>query len=61
MSEVSGSIVNIGGRSRRSSALATRERILRAAVEEIADRGYERARLVDIAERADLTVGSVYT
>ena len=61
MSEVPGSIVNIGGRSRRSSALATRERILRAAVEEIADRGYERARLVDIAERADLTVGSVYT
>ena len=61
MSEVPGSIVNIGGRSRRSSALATREKILRAAVEEIADRGYERARLVDIAERADLTVGSVYT
>jgi len=61
MAQESGSIVNIDGRQRRSSALATREKILRAAVEEIADRGYERARLVDIAERADLTVGSVYT
>jgi AcrR family transcriptional regulator len=57
----SGSIVNIDGRQRRSSALATREKILQAAVTEIADRGYERARLVDIADRADLTVGSVYT
>jgi len=61
MPENSGSIVNIDGRLRRSSALATREKILQAAVTEIADRGYERARLVDIAERADLTVGSVYT
>jgi AcrR family transcriptional regulator len=61
MPQESGSIVNIDGRQRRSSALATREKILRAAIEEIADRGYERARLVDIAERADLTVGSVYT
>jgi len=61
MPQESGSIVNIDGRQRRSSALATREKILRAAVTEIADRGYERARLVDIAERADLTVGSVYT
>jgi AcrR family transcriptional regulator len=61
MPQESGSIVNIDGRQRRSSALATREKILRAAVTEIADRGYERARLVDIADRADLTVGSVYT
>lgn len=53
--------VGIDGRQRRASALATREKILRAAIEEIADRGYERARLVDIAERAGLTVGSVYT
>lgn len=61
MPENSGSIVNIDGRLRRSSALATKEKILQAAVIEIADRGYERARLVDIAERAGLTVGSVYT
>ena len=61
MAQESGSIVNIDGRQRRSSALATREKILQAAVTEIADRGYDRARLVDIAERADLTVGSVYT
>lgn len=61
MPENSGSIVNIDGRLRRSSALATKEKILQAAVAEIADRGYEHARLVDIAERAGLTVGSVYT
>ena len=61
MPQESGSIINIDGRQHRSSALATREKILRAAVEEIADRGYERARLIDIADRADLTVGSVYT
>jgi AcrR family transcriptional regulator len=61
MPQEPGSIVNIDGRSRRSSALTSREKILRAAIAEIADRGYERARLVDIAERADLTVGSVYT
>lgn len=61
MPENSESIVNIDGRLRRSSALATKEKILQAAVIEIADRGYERARLVDIAERAGLTVGSVYT
>jgi len=61
MPQDSGSIINIDGRLSRSSALASREKILRAAVEEIADRGYERARLTDIAERADLTVGSIYT
>ncbi len=54
-------IVEIDGRLRRVSALESREKILRAAVAEIADRGYEHARLVDIAARAELTVGSVYT
>lgn len=56
-----GNIVKIDGRLRRSSALISRENILRAAIAEIADRGYERARLIDIAARAGLTVGSVYT
>ena len=54
-------IVNIDGRDRRPWALQTRERILNAAVEEIAERGYDRARLIDIAARADVTVGSIYT
>ncbi len=54
-------IVEIDGRLRRVSALATRENILRAAIVEIADRGYEHARLVDISERAGITVGSIYT
>lgn len=54
-------IVNIDGRDRRPWALQTREKILNAAVEEIAERGFERARLVDIAKRAGVTVGSIYT
>jgi len=54
-------IVRIDGRDRRPWALKTRELILKAAVEEIAERGFDRARLVDIAKRADVTVGSIYT
>lgn len=54
-------IVNIDGRDRRPWALQTRDSILSAAVEEIAERGFERARLVDIAKRAGVTVGSIYT
>jgi len=54
-------IVNIDGRDRRPWALQTRDKILSAAVEEIAERGFERARLVDIAKRAGVTVGSIYT
>mgnify|MGYP003348679819 CR=1 FL=1 len=56
-----GRIVNIDGRDRRPWALQTRDKILHAAVEEIAERGFERARLVDIAKRAGVTVGSIYT
>ena len=54
-------IVTIDGRDRRPWALVSKEKLLRAAIAEIADRGYEKARLVDIAKRADLTVGSIYT
>jgi AcrR family transcriptional regulator len=54
-------VVNIDGRDRRPWALQTRDNILNAAVEEIAERGFERARLVDIAKRAGVTVGSIYT
>ncbi|MEY3363103.1 MAG: hypothetical protein RLZZ538_646 [Actinomycetota bacterium] len=53
-------IVNIDGRDRRPWAVVSREKLLRAAVAEIADRGYEHARLVDIAARADMTVGAIY-
>ncbi|NBR92516.1 MAG: TetR family transcriptional regulator [Actinobacteria bacterium] len=51
-------IVNIDGRDRRPWAVVSREKLLRAAIAEIADRGYEHARLVDIAARADMTVGA---
>lgn len=54
-------IINIDGRDRRPWALQTRDKILHAAIEEIAERGFERARLVDIAKRAGVTVGSIYT
>ena len=48
---MSNNIVNIDGRDRRPWALVSREKLLRAAIAEIADRGYEKARLVDIAKR----------
>ena len=53
-------IVNIDGRDRRPWAVVSREKLLRAAIAEIADRGYEHARLTDIAARADMTVGAIY-
>ena len=56
-----GRVITIDGRDRRPWALQSKEKLLRAAIAEIADRGYEKARLVDIAKRADLTVGSIYT
>ncbi len=61
MSENTGNIVSIDGRDHRPWALISREKLLKAAISEIAERGYEKARLVDIAAKADLTVGSVYT
>ena len=61
LSENLGNIVSIDGRDHRPWAVISREKLLQAAVSEIAERGYEKARLVDIAAKADLTVGSVYT
>jgi AcrR family transcriptional regulator len=61
VSDHSGNVVSIDGRDRRPWALVSREKLLEAAISEIAERGYEKARLVDIAAKADLTVGSVYT
>jgi AcrR family transcriptional regulator len=61
MSDNQGNIVSIDGRDHRPWALISREKLLQAAVSEIAERGYEKARLVDIAAKANLTVGSVYT
>jgi len=54
-------VIHIDGRDRRPWALASRERLLEAATEEIAAVGFERARLAEIAERAEMTPGSVYT
>jgi AcrR family transcriptional regulator len=54
-------VVTVNGRRRRPWALQTREKILAAATEEIAEVGFERARLTEIARRAGMTPGSVYT
>ena len=47
MSE-SNNVINIDGKDRRPWAIASRELLLRAAIAEIAERGYEHARLVDM-------------
>ena len=60
MSNKPTNIVRIDGKDRRPWSLASRETILQAAIAEIAERGYEHARLVDIAARADMTVGAIY-
>jgi len=54
-------IVKVDGRNRRPWALASKDRILAAATAEIAAVGFDRARLTEIAKRADMTPGSVYT
>ena len=60
MSNEPTNIVRIDGKDRRPWSVASRETLLRAAIAEIAERGYEHARLVDIAARADMTVGAIY-
>ena len=60
MSSEPTNIVRIDGKDRRPWSVASRETLLRAAIAEIAERGYEHARLVDIATRADMTVGAIY-
>ena len=59
--ESSNRIVVVGGRSRRPWALASKDRILKAATAEIAAVGFERAKITSIAKRADMAPGSVYT
>jgi AcrR family transcriptional regulator len=59
--ESSKRVVEIDGRRRRPWALASQDNLLNAAIEEIAAAGFERARLSDIAKRAGMTPGSVYT
>src|SRR5438045_7713613 len=44
----------------QASRLSTRERILAAAAEVFAERGYEGAAVSDIARRAGFTTGAIY-
>jgi AcrR family transcriptional regulator len=60
-SKTAKNVIHIDGRDRRPWALVSKERLLDAATEEIAAVGFERARLAEIAERAEMTPGSVYT
>lgn len=61
MTEPPTRVVTVNGRKRRPWALPSREKILAAAVEEIAEAGFDKARVADIARRAGMTAGSVYT
>ncbi|WP_232303814.1 TetR/AcrR family transcriptional regulator [Pseudofrankia sp. DC12] len=49
---------NPGGRRRQPEA--TRDRLLAAAVDLFAERGYDRVRVRDIAQRAGVTTGAIY-
>ena len=61
MAESSSRIVKVNGRNRRPWALQSRERLLKAATDEIARVGFDKAKLTDIAKLAGMTAGSVYT
>jgi AcrR family transcriptional regulator len=61
MAESSSRVVKVNGRNRRPWALQSREKLLKAATDEIARVGFDKARLTDIARLADMTAGSVYT
>jgi AcrR family transcriptional regulator len=52
--------VNQPKRSRREQAAATKERMIRAAIEVFTEAGYGGARMGDIAERAGVAVQTVY-
>ena len=54
------SAVKRSGGTRREKAAATRERMLRAAIEVFAEEGYVGARMADIAARAGVAVQTVY-
>lgn len=47
--------------TRSQSRQRNRDALIDAALVEMADRGYQQARLDDIAERAELTTGAVYS
>lgn len=59
--ESSKRVVEVDGRRRRPWALASHDNLLIATIDEIASAGFERARLSDIAKRAGMTPGSIYT
>jgi AcrR family transcriptional regulator len=48
------------GRTAGATAAGTRDRLLRAAADVFARRGYDGARVADIAERAELSNGALY-
>lgn len=54
------SAVKRTGPTRREKAAATRERMLRAAIEVFAEEGYVGARMADIASRAGVAVQTLY-
>lgn len=54
-------LIQVDGQNRRPWAVGSRKVILDAATEEIALKGFRYARIGDIADRAKMTPGSIYT
>jgi TetR/AcrR family transcriptional repressor of uid operon len=56
-----GATMGRGRESREETTLDTRDRLLKAAVEVFVEKGYAGGTLQDVARRADLTTGAVYS
>ena len=54
-------VVIVEGRKRRPWSLSTKDKVVAAAVKEIAAVGFERAKVGDIAKRAKVAPGTLYT
>jgi AcrR family transcriptional regulator len=61
MTEPETRIVTVDGRKRRPWSLSSKAKLIEAAVSEIAEVGYSKARIASIAKRAGMAPGSVYT
>lgn len=54
-------VIVVEGRKRRPWALGTKDKVVAAAIKEIASVGFERAKVGDIAKRAKVAPGTLYT
>ena len=61
MPQNSNRVVIVDGRKRRPWSLGTKDKVIAAAIKEIAAVGFERAKVGDIAKRAKVAPGTLYT